>query len=79
MKERKKLREGIIRINVNDLVEKTDLSLSRQDDLCRKVYVKSVDLEMIDDFTSTNLSKKKLPQPASPNDLISFYVTPARH
>ena len=29
MKERKKLREGIIRINVNDLVEKTDLSLSR--------------------------------------------------
>ena len=61
MKERKKLREGIIRINVNDLVEKTDLSHSSEDDLCRKVYVKSVDLEMIDDFTSTNLSKKKLP------------------
>jgi uncharacterized protein YdhG (YjbR/CyaY superfamily) len=61
MKERKKLREGIIRINANELVEKTDLSLLSQDDLCRKVYIKSVDFNLIEEFTSTNLNKKKLP------------------
>lgn len=61
MKERKLLREGIIRINANDLVEKTDLSLLSQDDISRKIYIKSVDFKLIDEFTSTNLTKKNLP------------------
>ena len=61
MKEMKKVREGIVRINVNDFVDKTDLSLTSQDDICRKVYLKCVDLQMTDEFTSSNLNKKKLP------------------
>ena len=44
LKERKLQSEGLIRINVDDIIEKTDLSCTEKNDVARKIYIKSVDL-----------------------------------
>jgi hypothetical protein len=42
--ERKLQSEGMIRINLAEIIEKTDLSCTEQEDVARKIYIKSVDL-----------------------------------
>ena len=79
IKGQMKQRDGLIRINLESLIENTSLSFSRQDDVCRRLYVKSVDLKYESKKTSDDLAQKKLPVPATAQDLCSFYVMPQRH
>ena len=72
-------RDGLIRINLNKLIEKTSLSFSEPDSVCRRIYIKSVDLKLESSKTSDDLALKKLPIPGTPQDLCNFYVMPARH
>ena len=60
-------------------MKNTELSFLPDDDISRKVYIKSVDLTLKDEMTAREMGKKSLPMAASPQDLCSFYVTPARH
>ena len=46
VEEKKRQREGLIRINVRDLVKNTELSMLPENDVANKVYVKVVDLEL---------------------------------
>ena len=42
---------GIIRFDLNNLIEKTSLSVANENDVSRKIYVKVVDLTYIEDQT----------------------------
>ena len=77
IKDRKLQSEGLIRINVGQIIEQTDLSCCKQNDIARQVYVRVVDLAFEDQKKDTEL--KKLPQTASPADLCNYYVMPGRH
>lgn len=54
-------REGLIRINVNELVGNTELSFLPEDNIARKIYIKSVDLTLRDDIMARDMGKKTLP------------------
>jgi hypothetical protein len=41
------------------------------------MYVKVVDLSKFEEQTTS--PEAQLPKPATPQDMINFYVTPARH
>jgi hypothetical protein len=79
LKERKLQSEGLIRINVNELIEKTDLSCTDEGDVARQVYIRVVDLAFEEDRPENDIGLKKLPEPATPADLCNFYVMPSRH
>ena len=74
-----KQKDGLIRINLNNLIENTSLSFSSPDAICRRVYIKTVDLKLESVKTLDDLALKKLPLPSTPQDLCNFYVMPARH
>ena len=75
-----RLNEGIIRIDVSELVKRTELSLLPAEHACNKIYVKYVDLSMdTAELKAREMGKKSLPMASSPADLCNFYVTPSRH
>jgi hypothetical protein len=64
----------LVRINVNQFIDKTDLSHLNQDDVGRRTYLKVVDLTF-----NPGHNEEKLPKPSTAQDMCNFYVTPARH
>ena len=79
IKDRKLQSEGLIRINVGLIIEQTDLSCSKEDDVARQVYVKVVNLAFEDEKDKNDTTLKTLPLTATPSDLCNFYVMPGRH
>ena len=49
VKEQKLQREGLIRINVDQFIDLTDLSWTPKDDLSRKIYIRCVDFAYDED------------------------------
>ena len=66
-----------MRIDIDRLIERTSLSLSAPDDIARQVYMRVVDLTYQEDKTLS--PEQQLPRPATPQDMVNFYVTPSRH
>lgn len=62
IKDRK---EGIVRINIDELIENTDLSFSGKEDIARQVYIKVVDLDLKEALAPTSATAHKLPMPAT--------------
>ena len=67
-------RDGIVRININSMIDETDLSHLAENDVSRKIYLKVVDLTF-----NPGSNEEKLPKPSSAQDLCNFYVMPGRH
>ena len=55
---------GIVRFDLNGLIEKTSLSHAHPEDIARKIYVKAVDLTKVEDQTLSR--EQMLPKPATP-------------
>jgi len=62
---------GLIRINLDELIGKTDLA---NKELASKVYLKGVNLTL-----DGTIEQQRLPRPAIPYDLCYWYVTPSKH
>lgn len=60
-----------IRINLSDLLEKTDIA---NKPFASRIYLKSISLTLGD-----KIEQAKLPRPAMPQDLCHWYVTPSKH
>ena len=60
-----------IRIDLAEMLEKTDLD---NKELASNIYVKAVVLNM-----DGKIEQSRLPRPAIPSDLLSWYVTPMKH
>ena len=74
----------MIRINVDSLIEFTDLSWAPPESIIRKIYIRSVDLKLSEAQDKADEGhiighQDKLPRPAMAKDMCNFYVMPARH
>ena len=72
---KKTVREGgQIKIDINKMIDQTELSHLPENDIARRCYLKVCDLTF-----NSGSNEDKLPKPSSAQDLCNFYVMPARH